>query len=115
MSLQPDLTRPQWAAARMLVVRLNCEATGTPFHFSDIGWEWLSVPDGICAVTEDGTEISQSDLLMAAIANLWSTVVAMADQLDIDLTEVISELGLDLAASEPEELEPGVQVDEDAK
>lgn len=92
----------QWAAARMLVARLHCEAQGVPFEYTDIGLEWLNIEDKVCARTDTGVEIYTSDVLFAGIILLWSLLCEQSFVFDEDSPlEAVARLGLGIAQAEP--------------
>lgn len=95
------LTKPQFDSARMLVARLHAEAAGTNFDVEDVGWEWLTPDDAVCALTDDGVELRQGDVLYSAIVLLWSMVVTCAQAEDTTVDAVISRLALGVASHEP--------------
>lgn len=96
-----ELTREQFAAARMLMARLGAEATGLPFCEEELGISWQPNDDILCATTEDGLQLLAGDFLYAAIVLLWSMVMGSAEASDTPPAEVVSRLALGLASHEP--------------
>lgn len=95
------LSRAQFEAARMLVARLHAEAQNVDFDVSDLGWTWLTPDDQICAVSEEGVELRQGDVVYAAVVLLWSMAVGAAMSQTVTVDRVIERLGLGVASHEP--------------
>lgn len=95
------MTPEQYDAARLLVARLRSEAAREWFSFEEIGMIWQETNDPVVVTTDAGHEIRASDLFYGSMVLLWSLVNAHALRNSVDVSAVVADLGLHLAAAEP--------------
>jgi hypothetical protein len=96
-----EFTLEQFHAARFLVARLRAEAAHDTFYPSDIGMKFTPAGDVPAALVDDGTIVAVSDFMRAALTILWSLVLDLANEGDLEPGEVVQMIGLSIAEQEP--------------
>ena len=94
-------TQAQWEAGRLLVARLQAEASGWDYDESLLGVTWKKVTSPVVGRFDTGTEFTESDLLHSSMAMLWYALVETALVSGEDPADVVGKLGVALANYEP--------------
>lgn len=100
--MEPQAFSPtEFEAARFFVARLASEHEGRQFTPDEIGLAWSPL-DPVLAFTEDGTHpLHATDFVRSALIIIWSLISEMASASDQDISQVVSGLGIGVAAAEP--------------
>lgn len=97
-----ELTPEEWTAARLLIALLGAEAHGSSkdFDFDTLGVDIMPVEELVFALA-DGKHITVGDMMIASKMLLWSVVSHLAMSEEVEIEDVVSTIGLRLAAVEP--------------
>jgi hypothetical protein len=91
----------EFDAARFFVARLASENEGRQFTPDEIGLSWSPL-DPVLAFTEDGAHpLHATDFVRSALIIIWSLISEMANASGQDTSQVLSGLGIGVAAAEP--------------